>query len=169
MPLTPAILEVFLNQCGPTRNDGITVLTHPGDFFGGWGWFERFCTALGKQYASLNAGRAFSPDITAYPPRPGFRRVAYNIQVGDFFGGMVALDDGGRIVMRRSSSSDVHKPTMELQGLAGLKAFLANKAWLSRRDARDATDATLRVEIKFQGALRVLAKKKSNVGPYEPP
>ena len=158
MPLTPPILEVFLGQCSSVHNDGITVLTHPGDFFMGWAWFERFCTALGRQYTSLTAGKKFEPDTTAYPPRPG-SDAPYTINAGDFFGGVVQVGEG-RIVMRRSSSSDVHKPTMELQGLPGLHTWLNNKTWLSKKDVAK-NDDTLRVEIKFQGNLvRLVPKKK---------
>jgi hypothetical protein len=157
--IKPEIVEEFLKQCSPTKNGGITVLTHPGDFFMGWGWFEKFCMATNKSYKALETTQRFRPDMKAYPPRPG-QNQSYDIQPGDFFGGLLDLGEGGKIVMRRSSSSDVHKPTMELQGLEGLKHYLtyvslwpdSEEGWISNADKQKYPDK-VRVEIKFQGNL----------------
>jgi hypothetical protein len=147
MPVPNALLIMF-DQCSFSAADNagnkVVCITHPADFYFAYATLERIAREVGGTLGDLKA----KSDYVKHPAAATVSEPETSIPSGSFFGSSLRLGSGS-ITVRRSSSSGAHPPTMDVNGIDGLRACLSEKGWLHKNACKSRGDE-IRVEVKFK-------------------
>ncbi|MEM7212923.1 MAG: hypothetical protein AAF479_13700 [Pseudomonadota bacterium] len=141
-----------MDQCkydkGQNKGNTVVYLENDGDFYLAYGNLERISKEVGAPLEDKSAGR----DYVKHPSAQTLSEPSDQINQNEWFGSMLRCC-GGTIMLRRSSSSGDHPPTLDLNGISDFKTYADTRSWELTNTIKEQSDDRVRVEIKMMGRM----------------